>query len=41
MLKIGVLGAGHIGKFHLNNWKEIENVEIVGFFEPNDEMAEE
>ncbi|WP_447641266.1 MULTISPECIES: Gfo/Idh/MocA family protein [Chitinophagaceae] len=41
MLKIGVLGAGHIGKFHLNNWKEIKNVEIVGFFEPNDVMAED
>ncbi|PZP52393.1 MAG: oxidoreductase [Pseudopedobacter saltans] len=39
MLKIGVLGAGHIGKFHLNNWKEIENVELVGFYEPNDEIA--
>lgn len=41
MLKIGVLGAGHIGKFHLNNWQEIENVEIVGFYEPNDTIAEE
>ena len=41
MLKIGVLGAGHIGKFHLNNWKEIQDVEIVGFYEPNDEIAAE
>lgn len=41
MLKIGVFGAGHIGKFHLNNWKEIDNVEIVGFFEPSDEIAKE
>lgn len=41
MLKIGVFGVGHIGKFHLNNWKEIENVEIVGFFEPNDAIAKE
>ena len=23
MLKIGVFGVGHLGKFHLNNWKEI------------------
>lgn len=41
MLKIGVLGAGHIGKFHLNNWKEIGNVEVVGFYEPDDEIAED
>ncbi|MFT4202555.1 MAG: Gfo/Idh/MocA family oxidoreductase [Chitinophagaceae bacterium] len=41
MLKIGVLGAGHIGKFHLNNWKEIDNVELVGFYEPNDAIAAE
>ncbi len=39
MLKIGVFGTGHLGKFHLNNWKEIEGVEIVGFFDPNDENA--
>lgn len=41
MLKIGVLGVGHLGKFHLNNWKEIQNVELVGFFDPNDETAKE
>jgi hypothetical protein len=39
MLKIAVFGTGHLGKFHLNNWKEIEDVEIVGFFDPNDENA--
>lgn len=41
MLKIGVFGTGHLGKFHLNNWKEIPDVEIVGFFDPNDKTAEE
>ena len=39
MLKIGVFGVGHLGKFHLNNWKEIEGVEIVGFYDPNNEAA--
>ena len=34
MLKIGVFGVGHLGKFHLNNWKEIEYDEVVGFFDP-------
>ncbi len=41
MLKIGIFGAGHLGKFHLNNWKEINNVEIIGFFDPNDENAKD
>lgn len=39
MLKVGILGVGHLGKFHLNNWKEIEGVELVGFYDPNDESA--
>lgn len=39
MLKVGVFGTGHLGKFHLNNWKEIAGVELVGFFDPNDEAA--
>ena len=40
MLKVGVFGAGHLGKFHLNNWKEIEGVEITGFYDPNNATAE-
>jgi predicted dehydrogenase len=39
MLKIGVFGAGHLGKFHLNNWKEIEGVELMGFYDPNERTA--
>ena len=34
MLKIGVLGAGHLGKIHLNCIKNIEEYELVGFFDP-------
>ncbi|KYP12960.1 Gfo/Idh/MocA family oxidoreductase [Flavihumibacter sp. CACIAM 22H1] len=41
MLKIGVFGTGHLGKFHLNNWKEISGVELVGFYDPNDQVAAE
>ncbi|HEX8357723.1 MAG TPA: Gfo/Idh/MocA family oxidoreductase [Segetibacter sp.] len=41
MLKIGVFGVGYLGKFHLNNWKEIEGVKLVGFYEPNDDTAKE
>ncbi|HTE23380.1 Gfo/Idh/MocA family protein [Flavitalea sp.] len=41
MLKVGVFGVGHLGKFHLNNWKEINQVELVGFYDPNDSAAQE
>ena len=41
MLKIGVFGTGHLGKFHLNNWKEIPGVEVVGFYDPDDAVAKE
>lgn len=39
MLKVGVFGTGHLGKFHLNNWKLIREAEIVGFYDPNDQTA--
>ena len=35
MLKIGVLGAGHLGKVHIKLLKEIENAKLVGFFDPD------
>ena len=41
MLKVGVFGVGHLGKIHLNNWKEIEGVELVGFFDPAQENSKE
>lgn len=39
MLKVGVLGAGHLGKIHIQQWQEINGVELVGFYDPNDEQA--
>jgi predicted dehydrogenase len=41
MLKVGIFGVGHLGKFHLNNWKEIKQAELVGFYDPNDVAAQE
>ena len=41
MLKVGVFGVGHLGKFHLNNWKEIDDIELVGFYDPDDTNANE
>lgn len=39
MIKIGIFGVGHLGKFHINNWLEIAEVELVGFYDPNNTMA--
>ena len=41
MLKVGLFGVGHLGKFHLNNWKEIAEVELIGFYDPSDANAVE
>jgi predicted dehydrogenase len=41
MLKVGVFGVGHLGKFHLNNWKEMDEIEIKGFYDPSDLNAEQ
>lgn len=41
MLKVGVFGVGHLGKYHLNNWKEIAGVKLVGFYDPNEANAKE
>src|ERR1700734_4046254 len=41
MLKTGVFGVGHLGKFHLNNWKEIKTAELIGFYDPDDNTARE
>lgn len=40
MLKIGVLGAGHLGKIHIKLILELTAAyELVGFFDPNDANA--
>jgi predicted dehydrogenase len=41
MLKVGIFGVGHLGKFHITNWKEIEGIKIIGFFDPNNDNANE
>lgn len=41
MLKIGVLGAGHLGKIHIKCIKELPGYELVGFYDPNDAVAVE
>lgn len=41
MLKIGVLGAGHLGKIHIKCIKQIEKYDLVGFFDPIRETAKQ
>lgn len=40
MLRIGIFGVGYLGKFHIQNWLEIEGAELVGFYDPSDEAAD-
>lgn len=40
MLKVGVLGAGHLGKIHLRLLNQSEKFELVGFYDENAEYAE-
>ncbi len=35
MLKVGVLGAGHLGKIHLRLLNESKKYELVGFYDPD------
>jgi predicted dehydrogenase len=39
MLKIGVLGAGHLGKIHIRCLKEISQFELIGFYDTDDENS--
>jgi predicted dehydrogenase len=39
MLRVGIFGVGHLGKFHINNWLEIEDVVLTGFYDPDDKNA--
>ncbi len=39
MLKIGVFGTGHLGKIHIQQWKEVPGIVLKGFYEPDDEKA--
>lgn len=40
MLKVGVLGAGHLGKIHLRLLQQSEKYELVGFYDENAEYAQ-
>lgn len=39
MLRIGIIGAGHLGKIHLRCIKAANKFDLVGFVDPDDENA--
>ncbi len=41
MIKIGVLGAGHLGKIHIRLIKEINEFQLVGFHDADPKIAAE
>jgi predicted dehydrogenase len=40
MLKIGVVGAGHLGKIHIRQIKEIPAYQLIGFYDSDKAVAE-
>lgn len=40
-MRIGVLGAGHLGKIHIKCLQELDLFELAGFYDINDEISEE
>jgi len=39
MLRVGIFGAGHLGKIHMQQWKEIPGIQLTGFYDPDDIQA--
>lgn len=39
MLKVGVLGAGHLGKIHLRLLQQSDKYNLIGFYDPDTENA--
>ena len=39
LIKIGVIGVGHLGRFHVQQLSTIENVELMGIFDLNAEQC--
>ncbi len=41
MIKIGIIGAGHLGKIHIRLLKEINEFDFVGLFDSNEDISKE
>lgn len=41
MLKVGVVGVGHLGKIHARLWKDVQGAELVGIYDEDHSRAAE
>ncbi|MAV79317.1 MAG: oxidoreductase, partial [Flavobacteriaceae bacterium] len=39
MIKVGLLGAGHLGKIHLRLLDASDHYQLVGFYDPDNQNA--
>jgi len=39
LLRVGVIGAGHLGRIHLKLLRELEGISLVGFYDPDEAAA--
>lgn len=39
-IKVGVFGAGHLGKIHIQQWLQVPEALFVGFYDPDDAQAQ-
>jgi predicted dehydrogenase len=40
-LRVGVVGAGYLGKFHAEKYARMDNVDLVGIVDKNKSLAED
>ena len=41
MIKTGILGTGHLGKIHIQCMQGVEELELIGFYDPDEEVAKQ
>jgi predicted dehydrogenase len=39
-LRIAVLGAGHLGRIHMQQWQHVEGAQVIGFHDPHPEKRQ-
>ncbi len=39
MLKLGIIGTGHLGKIHIKCAKQVDRIELVGFYDQDEDIA--
>jgi predicted dehydrogenase len=40
MIKIGVFGAGHLGRIHVQQWQEVKGAKIIGLYDVDTEKSQ-